>query len=90
MAVTIIRKTVVQSIAAEVIEKTYTISDALSDLNRGRKGTLMFVNQASGMGYVVIGHTPGSPTILKGPDKKHLHVMITEREARIYIPLWRI
>lgn len=90
MAVTILRKVVVQSIAPETVEKPYTILDALTELSKGRKGTLMFVNQTSGMGYVVIGHTPGAPTILKGPDKKHLHVMITEREAKIYIPLWRI
>ena len=96
MAVTFTHKpkaaalTPLDALVAAMEEKPYTILDALKELASGKKGTLMFINKASGMGYVVIGHSQGFPTTLRGPDKHVIHAMITEREANLYQPLWRV
>ena len=69
----------------------YTILDALDDFyNQRRKGTLMFLNNVSGLAYRVKTFSPGYETVLIGPDHKHVHAVITEREARLYSPLWRV
>lgn len=86
MTVVIIRK----SQAQPEPEKPYTILDALNEKVHGRKGTLMFVHSMTGLGYTVVGHSPGFETKLRGPDHKYVHAKITEREAALYKPIWRV
>ena len=69
----------------------YSILDALKEFHEHkRKGTLMLVNNASGLGYKVKHHTPKGETELIGPDHKKVHAVITEREAKLYHVLWRV
>lgn len=69
----------------------YSILEALVEFHTHvRKGTLMLVNKASGLGYRVKHHTPGGETELIGPDHKKVHAVITEREAKLYRPMWRV
>lgn len=92
MGLTIRTKPVAPVIAATnptVEPKKYTILDALAELGE-RKGTLMLIHDASGVGYQVVAWDAAEKKArLKNPDGALLNPRITEREAVLYSPLWR-
>lgn len=70
-----------------------TILTELKALAEGKQGTLMLMQNATGIGFRVrdTKHVGGGvyQTRLVGPNKEELHPRITNNEVPKYTPLWR-
>lgn len=70
----------------------YTIFDALQELaDKKRVGTLMLVHNDSGMAYRVLKYNPDTKQVALqyGTKRKILTPILSERESKIYYPVWR-
>jgi hypothetical protein len=74
----------------ELEQREDSIFDALGQFLTGKMGTLMLVHRGNGQSYRVIKYDAKTQRVLLvTSDKKKLNPMLTEREAKIYKPMWR-
>jgi len=75
----------------EIKPKVYTILDACMELmNDPKKGILTIIRNSDGTQYIVRKFDPDTQkAILSGEDGQTFAPRITERECRLYKPIWR-
>lgn len=65
------------------------ILEALKHFAKDKSETLMMIRESTGESLLVLNHDPHSKTTLEDSTGYVFKVKVTERESKLYKPLWR-